>query len=79
MLTPMKAIRQKCLDCCCGSVEEVKQCPCDDCPLHIYRFGHKPYSNYEMTPARQAHIEKLRNSQKTLKTANDKTHEGLGV
>lgn len=38
-LTPLKAIRAKCLDCCCGSTHEVKLCPADDCPLHEYRFG----------------------------------------
>lgn len=27
VLTPMKAIRAKCLDCCCGSSVEVKLCP----------------------------------------------------
>lgn len=27
-LTPMKAIRKKCLDCCCGQRLEVKLCTC---------------------------------------------------
>ena len=27
MLTPMKAIRAKCLDCCAGSQAEVRLCP----------------------------------------------------
>ena len=41
-VTPIKAIRAKCLDCCCGSTDEVKLCPCDDCPLHPFRFGKNP-------------------------------------
>ena len=41
--TPIKAIRLKCLDCCCGSSDVVAQCPCDDCSLHPYRFGKNPY------------------------------------
>lgn len=41
-MTPMKAIRAKCLDCCCGSSVEVKLCPATDCPLFVYRFGHRP-------------------------------------
>lgn len=41
-MTPLKAIRLKCLDCCCGQVKEVKECPCSDCPLYIYRDGHNP-------------------------------------
>lgn len=41
-MTPMKAIRAKCLDCCCGQVNEVRICPCDDCSLHPFRFGKNP-------------------------------------
>lgn len=41
-MTPMKAIRAKCLDCCCGSAHEVKLCPCQDCPLWPFRFGTNP-------------------------------------
>jgi len=33
-------IRKKCLDCCVFSCEEVKLCTAEDCPLHLYRFGH---------------------------------------
>ena len=42
MLTPLKAIRAKCLDCCCGQVAEVKLCPAEDCPIWPYRMGHNP-------------------------------------
>ena len=42
MLTPMKAIRAKCLDCCCWNPNEVKLCPIRDCPLYPYRDGHNP-------------------------------------
>ena len=42
MLTPIKAIRAKCLDCCCGQRNEVVVCPCADCPLYPYRFGKNP-------------------------------------
>jgi hypothetical protein len=38
-LTPIKAIKDKCLDCCAGNSYEVNKCPCEDCPLFIYRFG----------------------------------------
>lgn len=41
-LTPVRAIRLKCLDCCCGQVKEVRQCPITDCPLYGYRFGRRP-------------------------------------
>lgn len=40
-VSPMKAIRQKCLDCSCGSSEEVKNCFAKKCPLYQFRFGYK--------------------------------------
>lgn len=41
-LTPVKAIRQKCLDCCNGQSAEVRLCTCKACPLYGYRMGHRP-------------------------------------
>lgn len=41
-ITPMKAIRLKCLDCCCGSSHEVRKCTAIKCPLYPYKNGHKP-------------------------------------
>ena len=40
---PVKAIRAKCLDCCCGQANEVRECPITDCPLYAFRFGKNPY------------------------------------
>ena len=40
--TPIKAIRAKCLDCCSFQAQEVRLCPCQDCPLFPYRMGHNP-------------------------------------
>lgn len=42
MMTPMKAIRANCLDCCGGSPKEVRLCPSAKCPLYPYRLGHRP-------------------------------------
>ena len=41
-LTPMKAIRQKCLECSSGSAKEVRECPVRACALYAYRSGKKP-------------------------------------
>jgi len=41
-LTPMSAIREKCLECCTWSWREVKKCPCNDCAIYPYRFGKNP-------------------------------------
>jgi hypothetical protein len=42
ILTPLKAVRAKCLDCCCGQRKEVRQCQILDCPLWHYRMGRRP-------------------------------------
>ena len=41
-LTPVKAIRAKCLDCCGGFAPEVRRCEVTSCALHPYRMGHRP-------------------------------------
>lgn len=41
-LTPLKAIRAKCIDCSGGSVYEPANCTVERCPLYIYREGHNP-------------------------------------
>ena len=41
-MTPIKAIRLKCLDCCCGSSKEVELCTVPKCTLWPYRFGKRP-------------------------------------
>lgn len=42
LLTPIKAIRAKCLDCCCGQYKEIRLCPITSCSLHPYRLGKRP-------------------------------------
>lgn len=37
-----KAIRAKCLDCCGGSIQEVRLCTCGQCALYRFRFGKNP-------------------------------------
>ena len=40
--TPIKAMRAKCIDCCCGSHKEIKECTVIDCDLYPYRMGTRP-------------------------------------
>lgn len=42
ILTPLKAIRAKCIDCCCGNTKEPARCTITDCSLYPYRKGHRP-------------------------------------
>ena len=39
--TKQKAIRAKCIDCCCGQKAEVKLCEIKSCPLWWYRLGYE--------------------------------------
>jgi len=50
-MTPLQAIRKKCLDCSCGSPKEVRLCPVKNCPLYAFRLGENP--NYK-TASKQA-------------------------
>lgn len=43
-ISPLKAIRLKCLECSCGSSNEVKLCPVTKCALYPFREGHNPYT-----------------------------------
>ena len=40
--TPIKAIRDKCLDCTCGQIKAVRECMIQACPLWPYRMGRRP-------------------------------------
>ena len=41
-ITPLKAIRQHCLECGDGKPKSVKICNLEECPLYRYRFGKNP-------------------------------------
>jgi len=41
-VTPLKAIRAKCLECSAGQPKEVRECVILNCPLFSYRFGTNP-------------------------------------
>ena len=47
-----KAIRLKCIDCCCGNMAEVRRCPATNCPLWRYRMGYE--ENDELKPLRKS-------------------------
>ena len=53
-ISPVKAIRAKCLDCSCDSAYEVQNCPVTDCPLYPFRFGKNPYIRRTYTEEQRA-------------------------
>lgn len=62
-LTPLPAIRAKCIRCCNGQKAEVRLCPAQSCPLFDFRMGHRPQGERNTEKAlspRQAIREKCR-------------------
>lgn len=55
-LTPMRAIRLKCLECSNNQFSEVRECNVKTCPLYCYRSGHRP-KDEQFT----AEVEKIEN------------------
>lgn len=70
MTSPLKAIREKCLDCN-YSANEVKLCPATDCALWPFRFGKNPYSKRKLTDEqRKAAADRLK-AAREKKKSND--------
>ena len=40
---PLKAIRARCLDCCCSQPSEVRKCTAVACPSWPFRLGVNPF------------------------------------
>ena len=40
---PLKALRARCLDCCCGVASEVRKCTAVMCPSWSFRMGTNPH------------------------------------
>ncbi|MEY9168252.1 hypothetical protein ABIE78_006371 [Sinorhizobium fredii] len=47
-MSPMAAIRLKCLDCSSGQPSEVRACEAVNCPLWAFRAGIHPYTAAKM-------------------------------
>jgi|GEM_PF-2037808 len=53
ILSPLKSIRAKCLECSNGSFNEVKLCPIVDCALYFWRFGKNPNRKLNLSPEKR--------------------------
>ncbi len=70
--SPIKAIRAHCIDCCCGSSNEVKLCPVTDCKLYPFRFGKNPYrTKREMTEEQRAKVAEQLEKARLAKNSNN--------
>lgn len=67
--SPLWCIRQYCIDCCCGSAYEVKNCAIDNCVLYPFRMGNNPFRKREMTEEqKQAAAERLKSARLAKKS-----------
>ena len=57
-VSPLRALRLKCLDCCNDSAQEVRLCTAVDCPSWPFRMGKNPWSG-PISDARRAHGRRL--------------------
>ena len=62
-LTPIKAMRSKCLDCTGNQPKEVRLCTCLSCPLWSYRMGVRPEHKRALEANEDARVETLRGTQ----------------
>lgn len=74
---PVKAIREKCLDCCCGSTLEVKECSVVKCPIHPFRMGKNPFrQKREMTEEQKKAIgDRLREAREANADSEEEEEE----
>jgi hypothetical protein len=50
---PLKALRARCLDCCCGVASEVRKCTAVTCPSWPFRMGTNPFRGKRTLSAEQ--------------------------
>ena len=74
---PVKAIRQYCLECSCGSANEVKLCAIADCPLYPFRFGKNPYRTKREYTEEQRTAMAERLAKARLAGTKEKSDEGV--
>lgn len=67
----LRTIRLHCLDCCCGSYEEVKECGCPTCNLFPLRFGKDPTAPKLSPEERERRAEILRHHREKSQETKD--------
>jgi hypothetical protein len=59
--SPLRAVREMCLQCVDGNNADVKTCSDYSCPLYPFRFGKNPFHSRKLTKEqRKASLERLK-------------------
>ena len=78
-MSPLRAIRTHCLDCCAGSSQEVAKCMALRCPSWPYRMGTNPWRARPSDKQQQAMRERGRRLAEANRTlASDAEDRGAG-
>ncbi len=78
-ISPLKALRLKCLECCCGSANEVRLCTAVDCPSWPFRLGKSPWRSPMSAKARAERAEQMRRNRISGSSSPDKTLGAKGT
>ena len=65
-MNPLRAIRQKCIECSGGSRKEVRLCSVNACPLHALRLGKNPGRHPSKRTEKQLQALRQANSVRSL-------------
>ena len=72
-VSPLRALRLKCLDCCNGSAQEVRLCTAIDCPNWPFRMGKNPWRRKLDQEERAALRARLTRNDASAPTTSQKT------
>lgn len=72
-VSPLRALRLKCLDCCNGSAQEVRLCTAVDCPSWPFRMGKNPWRAPLSAEARARTAEQMRRNRTSGASNPEKT------
>lgn len=69
-MTPLKAIKEYCIDCMGGQPRLVKGCTALNCPLYPYRTGHNTTIKREMTDEQRKELSERMKKAREAKNSN---------
>jgi hypothetical protein len=79
-MSPIEAIRERCLDCCAGSAQEVAKCMALRCSSWPFRMGKSPWHKPPSNEQREAMRERGRRLARAQKSRpSDTEDEGAGT
>ena len=72
-VSPLRALRLKCLDCCNDSAQEVRLCTAVDCPSWPFRMGRNPWRAPLSAQVRMQRAATMSRNRASAVTKPDKT------